>query len=365
MKNTIYNRLEETLAQLVAIPSITSNSIACHEVLNFVRNQLEGLGLFITSDTDRDNPWLIATAMDTKEPDVMFAAHLDVVPAESELFTMLKQGGKLYGRGVYDMKLAAACYLELIKSHAYELRQRNIGFLFTTDEEIGSGCVPSILEMGWRPGIVFIPDGGDNWHVEEKAKGLYGIELVTHGKTAHGSRPWEGDNALHRIMDVIHHLRQLFPHERPNDATLAVNQMNGGRAVNQIADYAMAKLDFRSFHREDLKRFLFEVQRLAAMHNLEMSITQEGDPLLFDSSSSQARDFLAILERLTGEPPRFTKSFGASDGRYLAQYDIPCIIIEPRGGGRHSPDEWLLAEDLPKFYMLIKEWALSQKPVVI
>lgn len=354
-------KLETTLSRLISIPSVSSNSIACHEVLAYVREQIESLGFFVTSDTDRENPWLLATTRDTKEPDIMFASHLDVVPAEAAMFTMKKQDGKLYGRGVYDMKLAATCYLELIKHHSDELRKRNIGFLFTTDEEIGGDCMPAILEMGWQPEIVFIPDGGDNWHIEEKAKGLYGVEVMAGGKTAHGSRPWEGDNALHRIMDMLTQIRQLFPHQKPDDSTLAVNQLIGGSATNQIADYASAKIDFRSFNKDDLRLFRSEITRLATAHGLRATITQEGDPLLFNKNSPQARGFLSVLEEITGEAPRYTKSFGASDGRYFAQYNIPCVIIEPYGGGRHSPDEWLLAEDLPKYYELIKTWALAQK----
>jgi succinyl-diaminopimelate desuccinylase len=353
-------QLEHTLSELVAIPSVSSNSVACHEVLEYVRTQITPYNLFITSDTDRDNPWLIATTKDTKEPDILFASHLDVVPAELELFSMKSQDGKLYGRGVYDMKLAAACYLELIKNYSNELRQLNIGFMFTTDEEFGGECMPGILESGWQPGIVFIPDGGDNWHVEERAKGLYGIEVIARGKTAHGSRPWEGDNALHRVMDMLHQLRQLFPHQNPDDATLAVNQITGGTATNQIADYASAKIDFRSFYKEDLARFYDKAMELAAEHNLEVTVTQDGDPLFFDKTLPRAQNFLRTLEKITDEAPRYTKSYGASDGRYFAQYNIPCIIIEPRGGGRHSPDEWLLSEDLQKYFNLIKEWTFSQ-----
>ncbi len=353
-------KLETILAQLVSIPSVSSNTAACHEVIAYARSQIEGLGLYITSDTDRENPWLIATTKDTKEPDIMLTAHLDVVPADLELFTMQKLDGKLFGRGVYDMKVAAACYLELFKTHIETLRSHNVGIMFTTDEEINSACMPPILEMGWRPKLVFIPDGGDNWRVEEYAKGLYGIEMTVKGKTAHGSRPWEGDNALHRLMDVLNILRSQFPHQDPDGSTLAINHVVGGAAINQIADFASAKIDFRSFNREDLRIFRAEVARLSQEHGLEVTIMQEGDPLLFDKTSPNVQGFLRTLENITDKPAEYTKSYGASDARYFAQYDIPCIVIEPYGGGRHSKDEWLLAEDLAKYYKLIEKWILSE-----
>lgn len=351
--------LETTLARLVSIPSVSSNAVACHEVLEYARSELEPLHLYITSDTDTDNPWLLATTQDTKEPEILLAAHLDVVPADPELFTMQTQGGKLVGRGVYDMKIAAACYLELFKNHIAELRQRNVGLLFTTDEELAGACMPGILERGLRPEIVFLPDGGDDWQIEEFAKGINTIDVVVRGKTAHGSRPWEGDNALHRVMDVIDILRKSFPHQKPDSATLTVTQLVSGTARNQIADHAKATLDFRSFHPEDIKRFRSELEQLAREHDLEMTIINDSNPVTFDKSAPAAIKFQKILEKVTQAPVRFTRSFGASDARFFAQYNIPCIIIEPHGGGRHAPNEWVLAADLPKYYDLIKEWVIS------
>src|SRR5919199_3823228 len=285
MKNSIQAELETTLAHLISIPSVSSNAVACHEIINHVRGELESLNVFITSDTERDNPWILATTQDTKEPDILLAAHLDVVPGEVDLFTMKKQGDKLVGRGTYDMKFAAACYLVFAKQHAHALRKLNIGFLFTTDEELNGACMPGILEMGLRPGIVFLPDGGDNWHVEERAKGLYSLEMIARGATAHGSRPWEGDNALHRIMDVLNELRSIFPHEHADTSTLAVTQVTGGTAVNQIADFASAKIDFRSFHRDDIQFLRSELERLVVQHDIEVIPINDGDPLAFDKDA--------------------------------------------------------------------------------
>jgi succinyl-diaminopimelate desuccinylase len=353
--------LEATLARLVSIPSVSNNAAACREILEYVRGEIEQHNLFITSDMDNDTPWIIATTQDMKEPDILFSSHLDVVPADASMFVMKKEGEKLLGRGVYDMKLATASYLRFIKQHSDIFPQLNIGFLFTVDEEIGGYSIPALLEQGWRPKLVFIPDGGDNWQIEELAKGLYGAELIARGKTAHGSRPWEGDNALHRILDATTELRQLFPHQHPDDATLSVTQVTGGAAINQIADYASAKVDFRSFHKEDLALFYAEITQLVEKYGLELTITQGGAPHIFNKSTDAAKRFLAVLEATTGEPAQYTRSYGGSDARHFAEYDIPCIVIEPFGGGRHSDHEWLLASDLPRYYSMIETWALQQK----
>lgn len=355
----MHTELETTLSQLISIPSVSSNPEACREIITFVGDQLAPYGLSITTNLETPHPWLLATTKATKEPDVLLAAHLDVVPAPAELFTMQKRDGKLIGRGAYDMKLAAACYLELLRNNAAALSDLNIGFLFTTDEEVGGQSMMDILESGLRPKVVFIPDGGDNWHIEERAKGFYNVEIVAHGKTAHGSRPWEGENALHRLIDAVQTLRQSFPSQKPEDSTLAVNQMQAGQAVNQIADYASVKIDFRTFSRDDLRAYRAQVERLAAENNFDVNVVHEGLPLKFDKHAPVVQDFLAALQAQTGESPRYTESYGGSDARFFAEYDIPCIIVEPRGGSRHAPDEWVSAEDLPRYYALLERWILQ------
>ena len=351
--------LENTLAQLVAIPSVSSNAEACHMAIEFVRERLDGYGLFMTDDTNTPNPWLVATTKDTKEPDILLASHLDVLPGDAALFTMQKADGKLYGRGVYDMKLAAACYIEFIKNHRAALADLNIGVLFTTDEEIGSQCMPTILESGWRPKVVFIPDGGDNWNIEERAKGLYGIELTATGRTAHGSRPWEGDNALHTLHDVITILRQEYPRHDPDGPTLAVNELHAGTAINQIADYAIAKIDFRSFKKDEFNEYKALLDELVESHELTLQVTQSGDPVHFDKDSPYVQGFLSALQQERGRPVTYKPSYGGSDARFFAHYDIPSIVIEPQGGGRHAPDEWLLADDLSSYYRVIERWVLK------
>jgi len=265
----------------------------------------------------------------------------------------------LYGRGVYDMKIAVACYLEFLKSHTDKLSDFNIGFLFTTDEERGGHSTVDVLATGLRPKVVLIPDGGDNWHIEERAKGLYHTRLTAHGKTSHGSRPWEGDNAVHRILETLSSLRQSFPEGDKADATLSVTSFQGGEAINQTPHFATATIDFRSFSKQDLEKYDAEVTRLAAQNNLDATIIQTADPLILDKTAPAIQSFLTTIKEFTGKDPVYSESYGGTDGRYFAAYNIPCLIIEPQGGSRHADDEWLLADDLYRFYQLIEMWLLK------
>jgi succinyl-diaminopimelate desuccinylase len=350
-------KLKNRLAEFVAIPSVSEDAKACHDIIEYTRNQFAPYNLFIRGDFESNNPWFIATTKDTNTPDILLAAHLDVVPAKK--YSIEERDGKLYGRGVYDMKIAAACYLELFESHADQLADLNIGLLFTTDEELGGHSMTDVLATGLRPKMVFIPDGGDNWHVEERAKGFYHTRLAAHGKASHGSRPWEGDNAVHRLLEVLDTLHQSFPSKQPTDSTLTISSFHGGDAMNQTPDFATATIDFRSFSLEDLAAHKNQAHELAKANAIEIEVIQQGSPLILDKQSPAIQDFLTTLRDFTGQDVRYTESYGGTDGRFFAPYDIPCIIVEPQGGGRHADNEWLLADDLHRYYQLIESWIIK------
>ncbi len=356
-------KLEKTLKQLIAIPSVSVDTEACDEIISLMAEEFTRLGLYVERGIEGANPWMLATTQQEKNPDILLTAHLDVVPGSEELFTLEKRDGRLYGRGVYDMKLAAACYLELFREHKDSLKKKNIGILFTTDEETGGLSVKNVLAQGLRPKVGFLPDGGDNWSIEKRAKGLYGVNLTTYGKAAHGSRPWEGDNALHRLMDIVQIVRSKYPSDKPSSATLSVNRFQAGEAANQIPEFASVDMDFRTFAKEELEAFKLLIAELARIHSLEITILNEGDPLLFDETRPEVQSFLNALESVTEKKPSFCDSYGGSDARYFAALDIPCILIEPSGGGRHSDNEWLEASDLEKYYRVIETWVTSYETI--
>lgn len=307
-------------------------------------------------DVDRPYPWMLATTKDTLEPDIVFAAHLDVVPGTDDLFALRNEDGKLYGRGVYDMKFAVACYLELLDKHATELKKLNVGFLFTTDEEDGGMSAFDIMATGFRPGVIFLPDGGDDWNIEGRAKGLLGVELTASGKAAHGSRPWEGENALHRIMDVTTALREAYPYRGKDEATLSINGIQGGEVFNQIPATVKAFIDFRSFDSAEIQQFLDHMHALCAEHDVTATLRSTGEPVIFDPAHPNAQSFLRTFEAFTGKPVTYTDSYGGTDARYFATENIPSIVMNPTGGSRHANDEWLVADDLQRFYELLAQW---------
>lgn len=350
----LQNQLETTLTHLVRIPSVSSDPQACREIIDFIRDDISSYNLHVRGDFTADNPWLLATTQDTNEPDILLAAHLDVVPAAH--YDLENRDGKLYGRGVYDMKFAAACYLQFLRLHADKLASLNIGVLFTTDEERDSASMPAVMATGLRPKVVFLPDGGDDWMIEQRAKGFHHVRLTVSGTAAHGSRPWEGKNALHDLIDILNQLRETYPSENKEDTTLAVTRIVAGQAFNQIPADAWADIDFRSFSKQDIDTYKQRLADFTKEYNLTVTLINTNYSVAFDQTLPVVQPFLAALRQHLGTDITYCDAYGGTDARFFAQYNIPCIIIEPHGGGRHADTEWLKVDDLGRFYQLIENW---------
>jgi len=81
-------------------------------------------------------------------------------------------------------------------------------------------------------------------------KGVVWLDLVAEGRTAHGSMPHLGENAIHKLARAIARLDgfrfDVAPHELLGDPTLNVGTVSGGININSVPDRATAGLDVRT-----------------------------------------------------------------------------------------------------------------------
>lgn len=166
-------------------------------------------------------------------------AHLDTVPAGSGWkyppFAGTLSDGRLYGRGVQDDKgpaIASIFAMKELLDSGRPLRKR-IRIIFGQDEETGDwNDIKAYKEAEELPDYGFTPDG--DFPAIYAEKGIMLVELSmgladsgfddvaggsapnmvadfcrasaggrifeAHGRSAHASLPWEGDNAITRLM---------------------------------------------------------------------------------------------------------------------------------------------------------------------
>lgn len=352
--------LIKVLDDLVAHQSTEGNNAAKSACIEFMGVELKKHGLKPRYYERNGLPSIVATTQDTTTPKLLLQAHVDVVPGNKQLFNLTEREDQLIGRGVYDMKFAAACYLELARELSHELHNYDFGIMLTTDEEIGGdNGVGMLIEEGYRAQVCVLPDGGDNWMIQSVCNGVWAIELTARGKTAHGSKPWEGENAIDKLVAALEDIRQLFKFKEPEKCTLTVSQMSGGKAFNQVPDHAEATLDMRFVDAACYNEKRSKVEHIAHKYDLQLKTVAQVDPNITDLSHPEVSYFIETAERITGKEIKSTRSTGSSDARYFDAVNIPVILIRPDGGGAHSENEWIDRQSLFQFYDVIKSYVID------
>lgn len=349
-------QLLTNLRNLVRYRTETHDIATNTSCLGDIEQQFKEYGLHTTMLTFGQYPALLATTRPTKAPTLLLAAHIDVVPAEEHLYSVDEREGRLYGRGVFDMKFAVACYQQLVDKLAPQLSQYDFGVLLTTDEELGGNSVEQFLAQGYGAEVCVLPDGGNDWQLETSNNGAWFIRLLSSGQSAHGSRPWEGQNAIDRLLIGIQEIKAVFGDPTPEKCSCTVSFISGGSAINQVPDSAEATIDMRFRDLQSYQAKRGQIEALAVELGLSIETVAQVDPGVVDVSEPHIASFLETAQQVSGKPVGQCHSLGSSDAHYFVAKGIPTILMRPTGGHPHGDKEWIDKAEFLQFYDVIKAY---------
>lgn len=354
----------ETLKKLIAFRTISGNHTEVHEAFEWIKDQIQPVPLYVKEHEYEGFESLIITTKETTSPKLWLAAHIDVVHGSEQLFSPWEKDGKLYGRGAFDMKFAIACYIEILKELALTAPEYDIGVMLTSDEEIGAenGTKALLEREGYRGDAAFLPDGGGPWQFEECAKSKLLLRLVAEGESAHGSRPWNGTNAISTLTSALRELEEYFSDFEEDTAThwhpsLTISMIEGGESENQVPAYASATLDIRAPDNALHQALLERIEAIVTLYpGLSYEIVDDAPAYGIARKNGEAKLFADIAKERYGIEMGWARSHGSSDGRFFAQHNIPTLLVWPEAGGAHSEHEWISIADLERFYEVTKEF---------
>lgn len=360
---------------LVEIPSTADRPDQLQKIVDYVEAFFAGAEhLFTTRYQDADKPSIAISTRnpDTDptylEPDILLLGHLDVVPAAPELFTVTKKDGRLYGRGVCDMKGECAVLLSLMQSIQQAIRKGqdapHITLLLTTDEEIGGrhGAQYLVEQIGYRAKLAIVPDSGTKpTELVLMSKGIAHLKLTAKGATAHGSRPWLGKNAIDLLIQDYLRIYKEFHHDIHAEddwrSTCSIGQIGGGVAINQVPDEAWCFLDIRFTEQDTLESILQRAQACAP--HCQVEVQASGDPCATHKDHPLVQLYEEVIQTTLNVTTEHTVACGGHDGRFLSAMGIPVITTRPISGDQHSPNEWIDVESLLQFEFILKEYIES------
>ncbi len=355
---------EHILEKLIAFKTVTGTTREVGHLFRFIKDLLQPVPLHVREYSYNGHPMLVITPTRKKHVKLWLAAHVDVVPGNDAQFEPVVRGGKLYGRGAYDMKFAVATYLRLLQDIGPDIGKYDMGVMLTADEELGmeSGVTYLLEEQGFTGDVVFLPDGTGTWQFEEAVKGMWQVELTAKGVPSHGSRPWLGRSAIHDLAEYVLAVRDAFERFKTDDpehwyTTVHCGLFRGGEAYNRVAAHATARLDIRYVSKEDRRAIQGIFKELKVRYPHVTTRTLHHSPTYgIARANGYARTFAKIAEELYGIECGWARAHGRSDALWFNRAGMPTILIGPKGGGSHGDREWVDIRDLERYYAILRAY---------
>jgi succinyl-diaminopimelate desuccinylase len=311
-----------------------------------------------------------------EKPGLLFAAHIDVVPAEDDgwkcpPFVGVEADGKIYGRGACDMKggiAATAAAIAEIVQEGHDLKG-DIIFAATAGEETTSCGIKRFVKntadsLGPLAGII-IPEP-TNFDIVTAHRGILWLKVTTHGKTAHGSMPHLGINAITHMTSLLNALADYVPphteHARLGNCSMSINRINGGVATNVVPDRCSIELDIRTVigqkHEDitgDLEKVFAQLKERDDNFSASIGTARSAEAMETDDGCEFVKSFCKVVG--IGE----TKAVGyATDGPFLKSLNTPRLVFGPGNTGLcHKPNEYMEITDMEKAKGLYKKIILS------
>ncbi len=288
--------------------------------------------------------------------------HLDVVPGHPEQFSPRVEGGRLIGRGAYDMKSALAAMMLAVADLAGDIEGVEVELVVVPDEERadpGENCTEMLVRDGLRADFVVCGEPTD-MHVGVQAKGVLMVRIDVGGTAAHGATPWLGDNAVLRAVDLFRRIETLpfaaesAPlFERPS---INLGRIQGGDAVNKVPDACRMDVDVRYLPGQSPEGVLAQIRSLDPRAGVEVLLMRPPADVPAD------HPFVRALLEAAGRQEPSSASVGrdgASDAVAFLEVGVPAVEFGPRGGGHHGPEEYVEIESLPPYRRALVEFARS------
>ena len=286
---------------------------------------------------------------------LVFTGHLDTVPLGQQPWSVPPFAGqirdrKLYGRGSSDMKAGVAAFVSAaVEVASAGALQRGLTLVISAGEETGSEGARHLAELdvlGAASALV-VAEPTSN-HLAVAHKGALHLRAKVSGRTAHGSMPHLGENAISKALSAIARLEadsfKIAPHPLLGGPTMAVTSIGAGENVNSIPDTCTFTLDVRTIPGMEHSDVLAELRDvLGPSVHLDLPLA-DMPPVGTDPEDPFVRCILACLGEGAAAPiglPYFT------DASVLqtAYNGCPTVILGPGEPGQaHQTDEFCFIE---------------------
>jgi succinyl-diaminopimelate desuccinylase len=337
----------------------TSTAEGLHAAAGFVKGWLEARDIEVEAHRFGDLHALTAAVGPEGVPTLVFHGHLDIVPGHTEQFQPRAEGDRLYGRGAYDMKggLAAMMCATYDLAEQQDVRVRLVIVPDEESEDISIRSSDDLVRRGYVGDFAITGEPTD-LHIGIQAKGVLAARIHVHGRAAHGSTPWLGDNAIVKAVDVFRRIESM-PFSRESSEmfdrpSINLGRIVGGDAPNKVPDACVMDIDIRYLPNQDPGDILEEIR---AIPDMEIKRTFIFPPAHVSRSNPYVRALGEVVGPGNDGASVSVGRDGASDAVSFLRAGIPAVEFGPSGAGHHGPEEWVSIRSLARYRELLVQFA--------
>ncbi|KAI4795417.1 diaminopropionate ammonia-lyase [Aureobasidium sp. EXF-8845] len=297
---------------------------------------------------------------------LMLNGHIDTVSLSaygSKPLSGSLVDGRIYGRGVLDMKAGVAAAMTTLLYFSVHGSRGDVIFTAVADEEDGSIGTTAVLAAGWRADAALVPEP-TSLQLHHAHKGFVWIEVTLLGNAAHGSDAKMGVDAIMSaatfIKAVEKYAETLDSDSVLGQATMHCGTIRGGEENSSYAASCTLSLEMRTVNNDGnsqssaaiVKDITHILEKLAVVDkdfNFEVpKVLFERKPLLPMATTHPllVATNKAIANVLGGREVQATAAKFWTDAALLNEAGIPSLVIGPVGEGLHGKDEWVDVESV-------------------
>lgn len=353
----------ELLTRLVAIDSVNPDLVAGgageREIAAFVASWSREHGLEAeVLEATAGRPSVLVRARGTGGGrTLLLCGHLDTVNVDGmdEPHTPRVEGDHLHGRGAYDTKAGLAAALVACRDAARESLAGDVVVAAVADEEHASiGVQEALRAVQADAAIVTEPT---ELAVAVAHKGFVWAEIDVTGRSAHGSRPHLGVDAIVKTGPILVALAELDArlgdreHPRLGRGSVHASVVDGGVELSSYPARCVLGLERRTLPGETAADVEAELDAL-------LDVCRAADPelraerrtlLVREPFEIDASHELVELVREAAEPDSGPSEVGGvsywADSALIAAAGIPTVLYGPGGEGAHAACEWVSLAD--------------------
>ena len=251
------------------------------------------------------------------------------------------EGGRLYGRGAYDMKASLAAIASAGAECARLGLRGDVIVAAVVDEEAASNGTEALLER-WPADAAIVAEPTDE-RLCIAHRGWLAFDIETHGRAAHGSRPDLGIDAIAKMGAVLTAIEELDGtlqarprHELLGTGSVHASLIQGGQEYSSYPAQCRLQGERRTIPGESREDVEAELRELLGDSGGSIAFPFGRDPM----EVSPDEEIVRVVQAQTGSD----EVVGApwwTDAALFTERGVPAILFGPLGDGAHAAVEWV------------------------